>query len=115
MSATGQFAEVVFGDWIGKSPGRHCAGSSPGVSTGFVSVLAGADRSYGSAKYHSPLICTRVAVGSLYRKVTVYPVGAGPVCTTSGPSAGGAPAVAVEMAVTSDAAVALATARTPST
>ena len=37
----------------------------------------------GSEKYHSPLISIAVALGSLSRKVTVYPVGGLPVCVTT--------------------------------
>jgi hypothetical protein len=41
---------------MGKSPGDHCEGSSPCELVIVVSA--------GLEKYHSPLICTLVAVGS---------------------------------------------------
>ena len=57
-SSTGQFGASAFGNGIGKSPGRHCDGSRPG-EVGGTAVDSDAFE-----KYHSPLIRTRVAVGS---------------------------------------------------
>jgi hypothetical protein len=56
MVVTGQFLAVEFGWAMGKSPGRHCVGSSP-------SELAMVVRA-GLEKYHSPSIRTLVAAGA---------------------------------------------------
>ena len=57
ICATGQFgAGPRFGNAIGKSPGAHCDGSSPRDDV--VVVCAAFE------KYHSPRICTVVALGS---------------------------------------------------
>jgi hypothetical protein len=56
MAATGQFLAVELGLVMGKSPARHCEGSSP-------SELAMVVRA-GLEKYHSPSIRTLAAMGA---------------------------------------------------
>src|SRR3954447_10909802 len=89
MSATGQFAAApAFGLAIGKSPSCQCDGRRPADDVVVVSATP--------EKNHSPRIRIRVAVGSYTRNVTVYPVGAAPVCVTSGETTAGAWACAAE-------------------